>query len=89
MVQLEEKAQGEEGIAWTEEEVGGMREEPGWEKDKRGMEGDQFLQAETGNHRAADWALKHWKNSVKKTRLWWPSPSPLTLPYTTYCMSQT
>lgn len=65
-VQLKERErEGEEDIVWTEEEGEGAREEM---TDKKGMEGDQILPAESDHHRATDWAIKHWKNSVKKSR---------------------
>ncbi len=61
--------EGEEDTVRIEEGVDGAREEMVREVDKRGMEGGQILQAESGHHRAMDWALNHWKTSLEKTRL--------------------
>lgn len=35
---------------------------------------EQNLQAGLGHHEATAWAIKLWKNSLKKTHLLWPSP---------------
>lgn len=48
----------------TEEKVGGVKEEMLRETGKIEMEGDQILPAQLGHHRAEDWALKRWKNSL-------------------------
>ena len=72
-VQLTER-EGEVDIMWIE----GVRDEVVWETDKAGMEGD-LIQSE--RHRATGWAIKHWRNSLAKSRLSWPSPCPLNPAY--------